>query len=449
VVTVSFAGWEEGLVAPSLHEVEVVAPKLALKLEPVSSRLKRSLVHPNRGSVLRGLRYSPDGKRIIAGDYPGGIIQVWDTETGRQLTKIEAGYGLRGSAEYFSLTPDWKTVYVSREKRKSTRIEKNGKRLIRSEFDGDVRAWDLETGELRTKLQHKPPRNIIAMNLSPDGSSFLTTDELPGEWEGRAPRSVSLWNVATGEYEPLGDVQSYGGEFSPDSRTVAVLAFTDDKHYTTAINLFDVATGKEKLSIPVTEKFASAGVSMFAPDGDTLIGHVQAYADGNDFRKWQTYLKFWDTESGQEVASFPAEEENTGFLGLGVSPDGQLLLAKNWRGTKSKLYFFDVPNRKLVKTIVLGEKSFVRPPVFSPDRKWIAVTTQVFPTDVRGPAVEDVPQPRILLIDAVAGEVRETILAPQGFATSACFSPDGKTLATGGYGKVLLWDLTTPPGGSE
>jgi hypothetical protein len=80
--------------------------------------------------VLEGLRYSPDGKRIIAGDYPGGVIQVWDVDTGQQLTKIETGYGYRGSAAYFFLTPDWQTVYVSREKRSMTRIEKAGKKLV-------------------------------------------------------------------------------------------------------------------------------------------------------------------------------------------------------------------------------------------------------------------------------------------------------------------------------
>jgi hypothetical protein len=85
--------WKEGKVASSHHQVEVIAPQSSVKQEAISPRLKKELIHPNRGSVLIGLRYSSDGKRIIAGDYPGGIIQVWDSETGRQLTKIETGYG--------------------------------------------------------------------------------------------------------------------------------------------------------------------------------------------------------------------------------------------------------------------------------------------------------------------------------------------------------------------
>jgi WD40 repeat protein len=50
------------------------------------------------------------------------------------------------------------------------------------------------------------------------------------------------------------------------------------------------------------------------------------------------------------------------------------------------------------------------------------------------------------LVDSASGEIRETLVAPQGFARSLCFSPDGKTLATGGLGRVLLWDLSRAPG---
>ena len=147
------------------------APKVQLTLEPISPRLKGELVHPNRTSVLNGLAYSPDGRRIITGDYPGGVVQVWDAENGKWLTRIETGAGLRGSAEYFFVSPDWKTVYASmnlRGRQSFERIQKDGKQLTRSRFRGEVRAWDLDTGKVGATFKHTPGRGIRVFQLSPD-----------------------------------------------------------------------------------------------------------------------------------------------------------------------------------------------------------------------------------------------------------------------------------------
>jgi hypothetical protein len=48
---------------------------------------------------------------------------------------------------------------------------------------------------------------------------------------------------------------------------------------------------------------------------------------------------------------------------------------------------------------------------------------------------------RIHLVELATGEVQATLVGPAGYAGGACFSPDGRTLATGGHGTVLLWDL--------
>lgn len=442
-VTIRLAGWPEGQVAASHHEIEVVAPRRAV-FEAISSRLKESLIFPAKKSYLHGVRYSPDGTRIIAGDYPGGVVQVWDP-SGKQLVKIETGFGYHSSKDYFLLSPDWKTLYSCRGKLSVTVVEKEHKRSNRYEADGDVRAWDVSTGELRATFKHDPPRAIHMMLLSPDGLSFVSFEYYYGE-SGQRLQSGTLWDVKSRQRRPLpADFQGFA-TYSPDGQKL--VAHGEMEAGRAAVKLLELATGQvRQLTVAIAEKECSILGMQFSPDGSLLIG------DAMSRRDQQRWLKFWDASTGRELASFAASK-NDMFLWLSFSPNGRMLASANRGGFQSragKLFLFDLPGRKLATEVPLGEKTCVGEPAFSPDGKWIAVPTQAWPDGPpRGKAdPEDLPQPRIYLVEAAAGAVRETLVAPPGLAGCACFSPDGKTLATTSLGKVLLWDLSKPPNTSQ
>jgi WD40 repeat protein len=166
----------------------------------------------------------------------------------------------------------------------------------------------------------------------------------------------------------------------------------------------------------------------------------------------RTKCKWYDVATGKELASFPGEKKDSLFNAR-FSPEGRTVAAVSWGlVTKKEMYLFDVPTKKLVKRLLIGEKkgghwTLACMPIFSPDGKWLAFITQVIP-ESKGADWDprDVAQARIHLVDVASAQTRETIIAPQGFSRSACFSPDGKLLATAGLGRVLLWELSTPPG---
>jgi WD40 repeat protein len=396
------------------------------------------------------LQFSPDGKRLIAGDYPGGTVVVWDVNTAKQLISIDTGYGPRG-LEYFSPSPNWTTLYALRSKQKVEQVELNGKRMDRWECDGEVRAWNMDIGLLQKTYRHDPPRAVIQMQLSADGTKLITRDVSSGVREpGATGVGVSVWDVQTGRYRSLAPGRDQDVLLSPDGQSLAIQASEDPK--IEALKLFDLTSGREKWSIRVQgkgEKDASLGAGPFSPDGRLIVvGHEQ-YVRAKRPEGGESSFKWYDAMNGQEIASFPSQT-GYGLFNACFSPDGQTIAAVSEAETgrsQKTLCLFQVPEKKLAKTIKLGGRlERVWPPTFSPDGKCLAVVTQVMPENISWFDARDIAQARIHLIDVAKGEISETLVAPQGIPRSACFSPDGRTLATGGLGRVLLWDLTKRPG---
>jgi WD40 repeat protein len=282
------------------------------------------------------------------------------------------------------------------------------------------------------------------MWLSPDGRQFATYEELPGEREGAPMRASTLWDVRTRQSRSLPDLMFMGmGCFSPDGRRL-VGSRSDDDRITTAVELVDTATAAVVDSIPVISKLSSTVPYGFSPDGQFVLLSQQVYPARRDYSNWQFSLKIWDLKSRQETLIFAPEKPEDALTYPKYSKDGRMLSAVSYGRGEDKVFLFDLPQRRLTKIIVPAEKAMIRGSApFSPDGRWLAVVTQVIPEkDLRERSPERVAQPRIHVIDAASGEIRETLIAPPGFPASACFSPDGKTLATGGRGKVHLWDVS-------
>ncbi|MYG07931.1 trypsin-like serine protease, partial [Candidatus Poribacteria bacterium] len=131
------------------------------------------------------------------------------------------------------------------------------------------------------------------------------------------------------------------------------------------------------------------------------------------------------------------------------SPNGKIIAS----GGKDKaVRLWDAITGKQLKTLN-RDKSWVTSVCFSPDGKMIAcgrgediesdMATDIFRgIEWSNSSIANHPEGIVELWDTAAGKQLKTLNRDKSWVTSVCFSPDGKTIASGGPNDIiLLWDI--------
>lgn len=325
---------------------------------------------------VNSVAFSPDGRRLAGGTrvYPdqfyGDIgVFVWDVATGQQLQRF--------------IVPR-PAGYVN-----SLAFSPNGQVLAVGDDEGNIRRWDLTTGEARPVLDAHPGTWVTSVVFSPDGEKIAS-----GSRKGLA----KVWDAATGEEIHTLVVHGDGVRdvvFSADGQRLATVSRP-------TVKVWDVDTGEEIAAVHgYTE-----GVNdlAFFSDGETLIS-------GTSDR-----LRLWDVQAGEEVGVLSDPE--LWINSLAVAPDGQTLAL----GGHDEVRLWDIV-RGVQTSVLLGHtSSTVWDVAFSPDGQLLASGSQ---------------DQTARLWDVSAAEERRVLQGHSGVNASVwgvAWSPDGEVLASASGG---------------
>jgi WD40 repeat protein len=410
VVSASFSGNGDLLATADPRAPDGGPGDLTVRLWDLSDRGRPSLAAAlPAGEQVWSVALSPDGRTLAVAHPPGGV-QFWDvTRPAAPIRRGEPIRGPLGKVEFLAFTPD-------------------GSALGAGGFDdGTVRIWDVRSRRPLSRLTQDGGFRSLA--FSPDGRLLAT-----GIYGGAA----RLWNVADPAHpRPLGGPLAFAGDdhiveavaFSPDGRTLATGSI-EAGGYDGTLVLWDLSepARPKRLSDPLPGTGAVES-AMFVPDGRTLVTG-SALNGGSGFR-----TRLWNVtnRSRPAAAGGPLSHRYGGHL-LALHPDGNTVVLGDDTGD---VVLWNLTDRITPALLATGSHDDV---VWSAQfdrasRYAVAVsddhTAQVWQTGGSSP-----PSP-IARLDV-----------PDGGLRALALSPDGLTMAIGGYdtheGMVGLWDMTNP-----
>ncbi|MGO9487342.1 MAG: PDZ domain-containing protein [Rhodomicrobium sp.] len=245
-------------------------------------------------SVIKGLAFSPDGRRLISGSGLGDLsVIIWDVETKTVLHRLK---GHRDDVYAVGFTPDgaravtgsydktlrlWNVADGSLIQEMTGHSEKVFKLAVSpkdgsiasGDYSGEIRLWDGETGLLK-KVFAKQNAGVGSLSFSPDGGTLVSTC---GNGPPCSKEPQIVWDISSGkrrlEPEKHGNIV-IASAFSPDGRLVAT-ASSDGE-----INLWSPVTGETKAVLEGTGRQTWA--VGFSADGSSIVwGNTSGYREHN------------------------------------------------------------------------------------------------------------------------------------------------------------------------
>jgi WD40 repeat protein len=338
------------------------------------------------GVSITNASLSNDGKTLATYDtyyyYSGGLrhteekLILWDVATGEILENIlEKGFVWNNTTDLA--------------------FSSNGQFIGAALEDRSIQIWETTTGDLKNTLNDLVPNswyylNDFTLSFSPDSQLLLMAGaNVIGVWGIQKGVLLRSAIIKTEEFVDIA--------LSPDQNVLAVVEGPN-------VNLLQVSDGT---LLRIQDQIQSNGSLAFSPDGASLM--VSMFGGS---------AQLWPLSNQGIRKSFDLASDDVG--GVAYSPDEQTVaIGKRYSG---EVELYHVADGVLVRTLRLGTQGYVRRISYSPDGKYLAVSSSL----------------RIRLFQLSDGKLLQTFNRGPNMA----FSPDGNALA-GGYSDktISVWNV--------
>ncbi len=380
---------------------------------------------------------SPDGERLAAATNHFGL-RLYDAANGRSVVRFD---GNEGPVTSLALSPD-------------------GTRALTGGSDGAVIHWDLEARGIIRTFASRAERAIVGLYMDAGNALAVTGDGLRQSWDlGRGELASNL-RMSTGGFRcvafasdgghmvvstthgnALWPVGSEGGlvrslgTHSDFDKSYCPVRFSDDGRLAMTAGLSDGFTALDHAGLggnpvifdretaePLTDRYRQgrwAVATAFLPD-DRLLSRTR-----------DDELEVWRLDNGRTVRTLGSPDDRF-TMSVDATRDGRLAATGGSEGT---ITLWDPAAGERLGDLP-GDRVSIQTVRFSPDDRWLAVTSQ---RDEPGAAYA---------LEVWDPHARELITELDGLAHPVhdlAFSNDQRhvLLTDGGSGVLHLWRLST------
>jgi WD40 repeat protein len=365
------------------------------------------VVLPGGGGTIPTIAMSGDGSLVVV-PASGGEARVFEVSTGKLLTRITHGHGLRTAV----FAPDGRSVVTGGD-------------------DGVARRWDVRTGARLAAYRHGAPIREIA--FSPNGRFVATA----------AGEAVRIWDAERGNALATRgqSVSVTSVSFNPAGTLLLAVA----QH----ARLYEVGTWRP---LQTLDPSGSIRVARFAPVGPLLVtagpdhpATIWSTTDGSQLHVLSKHgagildvawspggdriatastdngARVWETDTGDLYAFLGAHSNQ--ITAVAFSPDGESIATSSLDGSariwSGSFYARHAP--------LLGHANAVRDVVFSPDGRSVLTASDDGSARVWKPWVD----PQLAFVGRHDAQLRAVDVSPDG----------SMIVAADASGTTLIWRL--------